>query len=379
MPNSALGRSLDHGGSFLTGKLFSFETMIKKLPIMITLLLVAAALFVATQWDLWRTGRDELVPLALVSGGPAVKPMSRVWIDTDAACGATARTDPDDCLAILWLVSREADIAGISTSFGNASGTVVKERVRALAAEMAGAGLRVPLIFDGYAEPSSGDTRQPPGVIALQAALASGPLTILALGPMTNVAAALEGRPDLQRNVERIVAVMGHQRGHLFHPSEGKGRNALFGHGPIFPDLNLTADPDAAQTILAMQLPVTLIPYDAARATLITAADLDRLTRRGRAHAWVAQTARAWLTFWKDVVGLPGFYPFDWIAAAYLAHPDLFDCAPVEARVTREWTFGIVPHQSLVVDAATDGQGQRKSKLLYCPRTDASLHDVLTD
>ena len=182
--------------------------MIKKLPILIAVLLAAAAVFVATQWDLWRTGRDELAPLALVPGGPAVKPMSRIWIDTDAACGATARTDPDDCLAILWLVARKADIPGISTSFGNASGKVVKERVQVLAAEMARGGLRVPPIFDGHAEPLSGDARQPPGVIALQAALESGPLTILALGPMTNVAAALKERPDLQRNVTRIVAVM---------------------------------------------------------------------------------------------------------------------------------------------------------------------------
>jgi len=114
-------------------------------------------------------------------------------------------------------VSRRADIVGFSTSFGNAPGEVVQERVATLAAEMARGGLLVPPIFQGHAEPPSSDALQPPGVLALREALKSGPLTILAPGPLTNVAAALKGRSGLNQNVTRIVAVMGQQRGHLFH------------------------------------------------------------------------------------------------------------------------------------------------------------------
>ena len=106
--------------------------MTKKHLLAIALLVTAIAVFAATQLDLWRTGRDDLPALALVAKGPKIEPASRIWTDTDAACGATARTDPDDCLAILWMVSREADVAGISTSFGNASGKVVQQRVATL-------------------------------------------------------------------------------------------------------------------------------------------------------------------------------------------------------------------------------------------------------
>lgn len=40
------------------------------------------------------------------AGGPVMP--TRVWIDTDAACGAGPRRDPDDCLALLMLAKRLA-------------------------------------------------------------------------------------------------------------------------------------------------------------------------------------------------------------------------------------------------------------------------------
>ena len=335
---------------------------------------VAVAAVVALYGGIWFTGRPAASPLPLAPGGPAILPDERIWIDTDAACGAGPRIDPDDCIAIVWLVSRGADIVGISTSFGNAGGDVVVKTVRKLGAAMALQGLASPPVFTGHSAPVLADeTANPAGVLAIQAALQHGPLTILALGPLTNVTAALQGRPDLQSHVTRLVAVMGHQPGHVFHPTEGRGNGATLGHGPIFSDLNLSVDPGAAQAILAMDLPITLIPYDAATKIMITAADLDVLAAYGPAMAEVSQTARSWLTFWQDDVGLAGFYPFDWVAAAYLVHPQMFGCAASTARVAREWTFWLVPHQSLLVGE----KGQSGAAVTYCPQTAVLLHDVL--
>lgn len=213
--------------------------------------------------------------------------------------------------------------------------------------------------------------------MALRAALEAGPVTILALGPLTNIAAALDGRTDLQGNVVRIVAVMGHRKGHLFHPTEGHGTGPLFGHGPIFRDLNLSVDPAAVRAVLAMNLAMTLIPYDAARGTMITGADLDLLSGRGPTYGWLSETSRGWLDFWNSDVGLPGFYPFDWVAAAYLADPRLFDCASTTAAMVREWTFWVWPRPSLVVEApVSDGSGTGPS-MLYCPKASPALHDLL--
>jgi inosine-uridine nucleoside N-ribohydrolase len=68
---------------------------------------------------------------------------------------------------------------------------------------------------------------------------ASTPLTIIALGPLTNIAAALERDPALA-NRARLVAMAGK----LGYP---------------YPDWNLRCDPAAARRVLAAGMPITLV------------------------------------------------------------------------------------------------------------------------
>jgi purine nucleosidase len=46
----------------------------------------------------WRTGEVETASLGVARSDAEVS--SRLWIDTDAACGHERRVDPDDCLAV---------------------------------------------------------------------------------------------------------------------------------------------------------------------------------------------------------------------------------------------------------------------------------------
>lgn len=112
------------------------------------------------------------------------------------------------------------------------------------------------------------------------------------------------------------------------------------GHGPIFRDLNVSVDVDAARQLMEMGLPVTLIPYDAGRGVVIDTGDLERFAQAGPAQGWVAAQAGGWLEFWQKDVGLAGFSPFDWVAAAWLVAPASFDCATVTAGVRLESPSG---------------------------------------
>ena len=200
------------------------------------LLVLLALLTFAFPIREWRTGELAAPPLPVVDGGPHVAIPPRVWIDTDAACGAGRTTDPDDCFAIvLMALAPEVDLVGISTVAGNASLDVTDSTTRALIAKIARGRRAVPV----YRGPASA----PPLVKALD----QGPLTLIALGPLTNLDAVLHGRPELRAKVGRLVAVMGRRPGHLFHPAEGEGKGGiLFGHGPVFSDFNFEQDRVAA-------------------------------------------------------------------------------------------------------------------------------------
>lgn len=343
--------------------------------------LAALAVTFALPVETWRTGRLSSVPLALVPGGPAVSLPARVWIDTDAACGAGRTTDPDDCLALLLLLRAPGlDIAGVSTVFGNAAVDVTHEVARELAARIG----RPHAVHRGASAPGEWDT---PASRALAEALTEGPLTVVALGPLTNVATALRDRENLRGNVARLIAVMGRRPGHLFHPAEGAQAGLLFGHGPVFRDFNYAMDRAATQEVVAWELPLTLIPYDVGRTVSIVAADLDRLRAAGDAPAWVATRSRAWLDYWMQDIGRPGFYPFDLLAAAYVIDPTRFDCAHAAAWIgpdNRLWHLPFQNREALLAGVVSErtGEVRASASAVYCtgvrPGVPAALIDALS-
>ena len=310
--------------------------------VLVAAALLAAVLLVTLALPVreWRTGDQGLAPLD-VAPEKATPPFPRrVWIDTDAACGHSPRTDPDDCFAIALLARANVEIVGISTVAGNAPREVVQATTRELLSQL---GLPIPV--DG----------------SMESELRKGPLTILALGPMTNVAGVLEEKPELRRNVARLIAVMGRRPGHIFHPAEGADGGVLFGHGPVFRDFNFAMDPQAVSAILGSGIPLSLVPYDAARGVELTAADLDRLDA---SLPWIVRRSRGWLEYWRKDIGREGFYPFDLLAAAYAVDPSSLRCTPARARVDKDRKL-FLPWSpaALLVEPDVDGS------VLYCGRT----------
>lgn len=360
---------------------------------------VAALLLLAIgalAWPLpvWRTGQTPLPDLqylpaqtAATATTAATPPAqaARVWVDADAACGSGRHRDPDDCLALLSLaLAQDFTLVGISTVFGNApvveTDAVTHALVQALVQQtrlrgeprlpiFRGCAAAAPRCLDRGGSAAAQD--------ALVAALQAGALEVLALGPLSNLAAVLARDPALAGRITRVVAVMGRRPGHRFHPSENRGVGAmLFGHGPIFRDLNAGLDPQAVAAILRARIPLVLVPYTAARQVLLSGADLDAIAATGLAGRWVASRSRDWLEFWRTEAGLPGFYPFDLMAAAYLREPSRFRCARVSAWVGEDallpWFGGgptLLVAQHALPPAAVDGAGTA----LYCDGADVRI------
>jgi inosine-uridine nucleoside N-ribohydrolase len=245
-----------------------------------------------------------------------------VWIDTDPAIGEPER-DVDDGLALVQAFhSPELDIRGVSVVFGNAALDRGLPIARRLVKEFGPPGLRV---FGGAAKASDG-SHETDASRALAAALRAGPLTILALGPLTNVATVLATHPDLASRVSRVIAVAGRRPGQRFTTGTANPN----GHR----DFNFELDPRAFQVLLDSKVDVVLAPFEISSKIWLDGADLDRLAASGSAAArFLVAPSRAWRSMWSRLFGVDGFNPFDTLAVGYAISPAGFTCETIPARI----------------------------------------------
>ena len=207
---------------------------------------------------------------------------TRVLIDTDPGI--------DDAAAILVaLASAEIDVIGLTTVAGNvglAKTTTNALRIlelagvdRPVAAGAADALIR-PVVDrddaqsvhgeDGFGEwsrPAASGRAVPEHAIdfiARQAAEA--PLTIVAIGPLTNIAMLLARHPSAAERIERLV-IMGGAR--------------LEGNATPAAEFNIWLDPEAAARVFASDIPIALFPLDITRQAILTRDEVDRLSGSG--------------------------------------------------------------------------------------------------
>ena len=216
----------------------------------------------------------------------------RVWIDTDIALGAPAG-DVDDGFAVAALCAAaragRIELLGISTVSGNASAGEAEGCARAMAAV---SGFAVPVL-------RGGDARG--GGESAGAAIARLPegTRIVALGPLSNVAAALSAAPDLPgRATLRLVGGNLSSRGFL---------------PPLWPhEFNLAYDRKAARAALsAPWRELALYPLDVVRRLRCDGTRLDAIASCGAPGALLARGSRRWLarTRWRH--GRRGFPLWD--------------------------------------------------------------------
>lgn len=257
--------------------------------------------------------------LAVVALG-AQSPVA-VWIDADTAVGVPDR-DVDDGIALLQAFhSPELQIRGVSIVFGNAplaqAWPIGQEMVRRFGPR----GLRAYRGASGASELGV----ETEASRALAGALSRERLTLLALGPATNVATVVRNHPDLAARIDRVVAVAGRRPGQRFTT----GAVNPNGHR----DFNFEEDADAFRVLLASRVPITLAPFEISSKIWLGEADLDGLAGGGAGARWIAPPARAWLGLWKRTFSVDGFNPFDTLAVARITSPSMLTCETLPSRI----------------------------------------------
>ncbi|MXW70403.1 MAG: nucleoside hydrolase, partial [Acidobacteria bacterium] len=233
-----------------------------------------------------------------------------VWLDVDPAVMPGGH-EPDDGVAMVQAFhSPELRVAGVSVVFGNApvdrGYPIAREVVARFAPEDVG-------VYKGSAAASPDPT---PASRALIAALEVEPLTVLALGPATNVAAALRERPDLADRIETAVLVIGRRAGEAL---------TFPGGGPNLLDFNFELDPAAAEVVVGSGAPVVLTPFELAAKLPIDAEEWFSVwdTPFGE---FFRRPIEDYLDWFGDNYGRRATYPFDSFAVSFLVAPELLGC-----------------------------------------------------
>lgn len=250
-------------------------------------------------------------------------------------------TDPgiDDAMALLYLRAAPGiRLHSLTTIFGNADVETTSRNAAFLAAQF---GLDLP-IHVGAAGPLEGERHVPAlkvhgadglggtGVasgapvphsivpawqhIADTISANPGKVSLLAIGPATNLALALRHRPEIASEVHEVV-VMGGAFG-------TRGR-----HGNIRPhaEANFFYDPLAADEVLAASWPVTAVGLDVSADCILSSAQAAAMTTRfGEAGELLWAISRDYANIYRKFDGIDGFCIHDVAAAVRLVSPELF-------------------------------------------------------
>jgi purine nucleosidase len=156
-------------------------------------------------------------------------------------------------------------------------------------------------------------------------------ITIIVLGPLTNVARLLQRDPAIVSQIGQLLIMGG----------------TVSGPGNVTPaaEFNMHFDPLAAQTVLRSRTTKTLIPLDISSQVVFTYDMLDQLpselTKAGKLLRRILPFA---FRAHRQELGLEGIFLHDAVALAAAAHPELF---------TMEEMAGDVETQGVLTTGAT--------------------------
>jgi inosine-uridine nucleoside N-ribohydrolase len=250
----------------------------------------------------------------------------------------------DDAMAImLALGSPEVEVRAVTTVSGNAAlHHTTANAIRVLdhvgrADVQVAAGADRPLVQDPYTpgdvhgESGLDGTDLPPparaplethavDVLAEIATSSDRPVTLVGIGPLTNIAIFVARHPDAAAALERVVVMGG-----------------SIGLGNVTPaaEFNIWADPEAARRVFTSGLHVTMVGLDVTHKALFTGEQNERMRPRGRAAALAAELVDFYRRSHPRIGGTP---IHDAVAVAQVVRPELLtvehchvevDCGPV--------------------------------------------------
>ena len=265
-------------------------------------------------------------PLA-AQATPSAKSASKIILDTDIG------DDIDDAFALaLALRSAEVQVVGITTTWGDTAlraklaNRLVREADGGQVPVLAGIRTQSKSNFtqsqwakEGEAARASSDAVE---FLIDQAKKSPGEVTLVAIGPLTNIGAALERDADGFRKFKRVVLMGGSIRrgyGDLGYAPD---------RGPE-PEYNIYCDVNAAQKLFASGVPIFMMPLDSTQLLL----DENKRTLLFSTGSHLTNALAALYFQWLRGTRTATATLFDAMAVAYAVNPELCPAEPLHITI----------------------------------------------
>ena len=262
-----------------------------------------------------------------------------IIIDTDISLG-TPNAEIDDGAALMFLgnSSDQIEIKAITTVHGNASVDIAYLNILRLLKHLGlkdipiGKGAAKPLLPDqewsaflndwqaqyGPTPPAAHNDPEKDGVDLIIETIRNNPgeISILALGPFTNLALAIQKEPEIIPQIDYIYAMGGNQDEEA--PAE----------------FNIRCDPEAADIVFNSGIKIKLHGLSITRQALFTPEDFASLSSDEPAQNLLKQQALGWIKIvekqgWEK----GGCSLHDAIAAAAIVDPGMIEYEPASLKV----------------------------------------------
>jgi inosine-uridine nucleoside N-ribohydrolase len=257
------------------------------------------------------------------SGQAAPAAPQFVILDTDIG------DDIDDAFALaLVLKSPELKVLGVTTEFGDTEtrARLVGRYLDAVGRSDIQIAAGVPtktnnvMTQGAYAEQGLANVKYPDGVdfILQQIRAHPGQITLICIGPLFNMQAAIAKDPATFKKLKRAVLMGG---------SVYRGYGAA--NAPPIPEWNILCDPDGLKALLSSGVPVFMMPLDS------TQVPLDQKAQAAIFSHGSALTDQLTLLYheWSGAGAWKTPTLFDPVAVTYAIRPDLCPATPLRIEV----------------------------------------------
>ncbi|XP_074272895.1 putative uridine nucleosidase 2 [Silene latifolia] len=259
-------------------------------------------------------------------------------------------TDPgiDDAMAIfVALKSPEVNVIGLTTIFGNVYTTLATRNALHLL-EVAGRtdipvaegshvtitkGTKLGIADFAHGADGLGNQNYPPpngkpieqsaaAFLVEQASKYPGEVTLVALGPLTNVALAIQLDPAFSKNIGKIV-ILG-------------GAFAVNGNANPAAEANISGDPDAADIVFTSGADILTVGINVTHQVFLTDADREKLAAsNGKLAQYLCKIVDVYYCYHYDAYNTKGIYLHDPTAMIAAIDPSVITWTEGVVRVQR--------------------------------------------